>query len=107
MSDFPMPPPGWEDVPDGLDDLTDQERDLLGHLTVLTVQRSLQRSRPWARDYDRVSVALESIAEDGMVKLVGNATDVWVIVAGRPIVHAARDWLRWTAAVAERGAARN
>jgi hypothetical protein len=88
---------------EGLSDLTDRERDLLAHLTVLTIQRQLKP----ARSYERISVALAEIAENGDVLLRGDDDDVYVLILGRVIVHAARDWLRWTAFQVERHGDRN
>jgi hypothetical protein len=88
---------------DGLSDLTTTERDLLAHLTTLTIQRQLKP----ARSYDRVSVALGEIANDGQVLLRGDDHDVYVLICGRVIVHAARDWLRWHARMVERHGDRN
>jgi hypothetical protein len=107
MSDFPMPPDGWEDAPPGLGDLTGGERDLLAHLAVLVIQQGLVKTKPWARDYAVVAGALGELAADGQVELIGDDQDVWVVIRGRVITHAARDWLRWTALQAERSAARN
>ena len=87
---------------EGLCDLTNTERDLLAHLTTLTVQRQLKP----ARSYERVSVALGELA-DGDVLLRGDDRDVYVVIRGRVIVHAARDWLRWHAGMVERHEARN
>jgi hypothetical protein len=80
---------------EGLCDLTDRERDLLAHLTTLTIQRQLKP----ARSYERVSAALGELADDGDVLLRGDDRDVYVVIRGRVIVHAARDWLRWAATV--------
>jgi hypothetical protein len=88
---------------EGLSDLTDRERDLLAHLTVLTIQRQLKPER----SYERVSNALAAIADDGQVILRGDDLDVYVLICGRVIVHAARDWLRWHARMVERHGARN
>lgn len=88
---------------EGLCDLTNGERDLLAHLTTLTIQRQLKP----ARSYQRVSVALGELAGEGDVLLRGDERDVYVLIRGRVIVHAARDWLRWTALQVERHDARN
>jgi hypothetical protein len=88
---------------EGLSDLTDLERDLLAHLTTLTIQAQLKP----ARSYERVSDALGELANDGDVLLRGDDQDVYVIIRGRVIVHAARDWLRWHARMVERHEARN
>jgi hypothetical protein len=90
-------------IPEGLADLSGPERDLLAHLTVLTIQAQLKP----ARSYERVCDALAEIAGDGDVELVGNDRDVWVHIRGREIVHAARDWLRWTALQVERAGSHN
>jgi hypothetical protein len=76
---------------DGIPWLTDPQRDFLAHLTTLTVQRQLKPER----SYQRVSEALESVAGDGQVLLRGDDANVYVLVADRVIVHAARDWLEW------------
>jgi hypothetical protein len=89
--------------PEGLSDLTDRERDLLAHLLTMTVQTQLKP----ARSYERVSDALAAIADDGQVELRGDDQDVYVLVAGRVIVHAARDWLKWMAFQVERHGDRN
>jgi hypothetical protein len=83
---------------DGLSDLTTVERDLLAHLTTLTIQSQLKP----ARSYDRVSDALGELAGEGQVLLRGDDRDVYVLICGRVIVHAARDWLRWMALQVER-----
>jgi hypothetical protein len=104
----PEPPEWLSEVPEGLSDLTDRERDLLAHLTVLTMLPQMQRLKPdRGYTYERVADALGEIASDGDVKLVGDARDVWVLIRGRVIVHAARDWLRWHARMVERHDARN
>jgi hypothetical protein len=68
--------------------LSDAERDFLAYLTVMTV--ATQLDIPPAD----VAEALKELADRGEVRTVGDARDVHVIVSGRPIVHAARDWLR-------------
>jgi len=80
---------------DGIPWLTNRERDLLAHLSTITVQRQLKP----ARSYQRVSDALAEIAEDGQVLLRADDANVYVVICGRVIVHAARDWLRWAATV--------
>jgi hypothetical protein len=89
--------------PEGLSDLTTSERDLLAHLTTLVLQDQLKP----ARSYNRVSEALGELADDGDVLLRGDDRDVFVLIRGRVIVHAARDWLRWMALQVERHDARN
>jgi hypothetical protein len=86
---------------DGLPDLTNGERDLLAHLTTLTITRQVRH------DYDTVSRVLGELADDGQVILRGDDRDVFVVIAGRVIVHAARNWLRWMALQVERHDARN
>ena len=76
---------------DGIPWLTDREHDFLAHLTTITVQRQLKP----ARSYQRVSEALGEIADDGQVLLRADDANVYVLICGRVIVHAARDWLRW------------
>ena len=73
--------------------LTDRERDFLAHLTTLTIARQVSHG------YDAVSEALEELAGKGEVQLRADDANVWVLIAGRVIVHAARDWLRWAATV--------
>jgi hypothetical protein len=93
---------------EGLSDLTTTERDLLAHLSVLTMLPQMQRLKPdRGYTYQRVSDALAEIADDGDVTLLGDERDVYVLVRGRVIVHAARDWLRWHARMVERHDARN
>jgi hypothetical protein len=89
--------------PDGLSDLTGIERDLLAHLSVLTIQCQLKP----ARSYEVISSVLAELADEGQVKLLGDDQDVYVVIRGRVIVHAARDWLRWHARMVERHEARN
>jgi hypothetical protein len=86
---------GQVDDGDGIPSLTPRERDLLAHLSTLTIQRQLKP----ARSYQRVSEALGELADDGQVKLRADDANVWVLICGRVIVHAARDWLRWATTV--------
>jgi hypothetical protein len=76
---------------DKLNWLTDPHRDFLAYLTVLTIQPQLKPER----SFERVAEALEGLAADGEVKLLGDQQDVYVIIHGEVIVHAARDWLDW------------
>jgi hypothetical protein len=83
----------------GIPWLTGRERDLLAHLTTITIQRQLKPARP----YERVSDALGELADEGRVRLQADDANVWVLIRGRVIVHCARDWLeratqRWVAA---------
>ena len=80
---------------DGIPSLTPRERDLLAHLSTLTIQAQLKP----AQSYQRISEALGEIADDGQVLLRADDDNVWVLICGRVIVHAARDWLRWAATV--------
>ena len=88
----------------GIPWLTGPQRDFLAHLTVLTLLPQMQRLKPAAGyTYDRLSDALGAVADDGEVTLRGDDDNVYVLILGRVIVHAARDWLeymtpRWTAA---------
>ena len=79
----------------GIPWLTTRERDLLAHLSVLTVQAQLKP----ARSYERISDAMGELADRGEVLLRADDENVWVVVDGVPIVHAARDWLRWASTV--------
>jgi hypothetical protein len=75
----------------GIPWLTDPQRDFLAHLTVITIQRQLKP----ARSYARISDALGELADQGEVVLRADDDNVWVIIHGEVIVHAARDWLQW------------
>lgn len=75
----------------GIPWLTAPQRDFLAHLTTLTIQRQLKPER----SYQRVSEALESIAADGLILLRADDDNVYVLICGEVIVHAARDWLEW------------
>jgi hypothetical protein len=86
---------GQVDDGDGIPSLTPRERDLLGHLTTITIQRQLKP----ARSYQRVADALGELVDEGRVTLRADDDNVWVLICGRAIVHAARDWLRWAATV--------
>jgi hypothetical protein len=78
----------------GIPWLTGPQRDFLAHLTTLVCQRQLKPER----SYERVSAALEEIAEQGEITLRADHQNVWVLILGRSIVHAERDWLEWAAA---------
>jgi hypothetical protein len=71
--------------------LTDPERALLAELAVDTIARQVPH------DPETVRSVLDELAQEGRVALVGDERDVYVVVAGCQIVHAARDWLRWAA----------
>jgi len=75
----------------GIPWLTDPQRDFLAHLSTLCIQRQLKPER----SYERVSDALGELADEGDVILRGDDHNVYVLVHGRVIVHAARDWLEW------------
>ena len=89
---------------EGIPWLTDPQRDFLAHLTVLTLLPQMQQLKPdRGYTYERLSDALEDIAADGDISLRADDDNVWVLISGRSIVHAARDWLeymtpRWHAA---------
>jgi hypothetical protein len=76
---------------DGIPWLTDPQRDFLAHLTTLVCQQQLKPER----SYQRISEALEAIADDGEITLRADDHNVWVLICGRSIVHAERDWLEW------------
>ena len=83
----------------GIPWLTDPQRDFLAHLTVITVQPQLKP----ARSYERIADALGELAGRGEVLLRADDDNVWVIIHGQVVVHAARDWLelatqRWAVA---------
>jgi hypothetical protein len=78
----------------GIPWLTDPQRDFLAYLTVLTIQPQLKPER----SYERVADALGELAADGEVLLRGDNDNVFVIIHGQVIVHAARDWLEWATA---------
>lgn len=81
---------------DGIPWLTDPQRDFLAHLTVLTLLPQMQRLKPdRGYTYERLSDALEDIAEAGEISLRADDENVWVLIRGRSIVHAERDWLEW------------
>jgi hypothetical protein len=80
--------------PGGIPWLTNPQRDFLAHLLTLTCQRQLKPER----SYRRVSEALGDIAEEGLIDLRADDHNVWVLVCGRSIVHAERDWLEWASA---------
>jgi hypothetical protein len=89
---------------DGIPWLTNPQRDFLAHLTVITLLPQMQRLKPdCGYTYDRMSDALGEIADDGDITLRADHENVYVLIHGEVIVHAARDWLeymtpRWTAA---------
>jgi hypothetical protein len=78
----------------GIPWLTNSQRDFLAHLSVLCIQRQLKPPRPYAA----ISDALGELAGEGKVVLRADDDNVWVLILGRSIVHAARDWLEWAAA---------
>jgi hypothetical protein len=67
------------------------QRDFLAHLTVITIQPQLKP----ARSYQRIADALGELADQGEVLLRADDDNVFVIIHGQVIVHAARDWLEW------------
>jgi hypothetical protein len=75
----------------GIPWLTDPQRDFLAHLTVITIQPQLKP----ARSYQRIADALGELADHGEVLLRADDDNVFVIIHGQVVVHAARDWLEW------------
>ena len=67
------------------------QRDFLAHLTVITIQPQLKP----ARSYARISDALGELADQGEVVLRADDANLYVLICGEVIVHAARDWLEW------------
>jgi hypothetical protein len=80
---------------DGIPWLTARERDLLAWLTVRTIAPQLAH----AHTHEDLCDALGALADEGQVLLRADDANVWVLICGRVIVHAARDWLRWAATV--------
>jgi hypothetical protein len=78
---------------DGIPWLTNRERDFLAHLTALSIARQVPHS------YAAVAEALDQLAGEGQVSLRADDDNVWVLIAGHSVVHAARDWLRWASTV--------
>jgi hypothetical protein len=71
--------------------LTDPERDLLAYLAVRTIVE--QTGFEWKA----VCRTLGDCAERGEVVIHGDAVDVHLEVAGRPLVHCTREWLSFYA----------
>jgi hypothetical protein len=81
---------------DKLNWLTDPYRDFLAHLTVVTLLPQMQRWKPdQGYTYQRLAHAMGDLADAGEVEILGDQQDVYVLVHGEVIVHAARDWLEW------------
>jgi hypothetical protein len=78
----------------GIPWLTDPQRNFLAHLAVVTIQPQLKPERPYAR----ISEALGDLADAGEVELRADDHNVWLLICGEVIVHAARDWLEWATA---------
>jgi hypothetical protein len=76
---------------DKLNWLTDPHRDFLAYLTVLTIRPQLAHEHP----FDDVADALGELAERGEIHLLGDQENIYVVIGGEVIVHAARDWLDW------------
>ncbi len=72
-------------------DLDEAERDLMLYLGIRVVASQLHADPRSCAD------ALDVFAERGESQLEWTATDAWLRVAGKVIVHAARDWLHWMA----------
>ena len=84
MTDKPIP---W---------LTDPQQAFLAHLLVVTLLPQMQELKPDAGyTYERMHEALADIAEAGDIDLRADDDNVWVIIRGQSIVHAAREWLEW------------
>ena len=75
----------------GIPWLTDPQRDFLAHLTVITIQPQLKP----ARSDQRIADALGELADQGEMLLRADDDNVFVIIHGQVVVHAARDWLEW------------
>ena len=75
----------------GIPWLTNPQRNFLAYLTVLTIQPQLKP----ARSHQRIADALGELAASGEVILRADDDNVWVLIHGQVIVHAARDWLEW------------
>jgi hypothetical protein len=75
----------------GIPWLTDPQRAFLAHLLTLCIQRQLKPER----SYERVAEALQEIDDAGDIELRADYENVWVLVRGESIVHAARDWLEY------------
>jgi hypothetical protein len=81
---------------EGIPWLTTPQRDFLAHLTVLTLLPQMQRLKPnHGYTYQRLADALGDIADEGLIDLRADDENVWVLISGESIVHAARDWLEW------------
>ena len=82
----------------GIPWLTDPQREFLAHLTVVTLLPQLQEWKPdEGYTYDRLLHGLGAVAEDGDMDLTADNENVWVLIRGKVIVHAERDWLEWMA----------
>jgi hypothetical protein len=80
----------------GIPWLTTPMQDFLAHLMVLTLLPQMQQLKPDAGyTYARLHDALGDLAEAGDVDLRADDENVWVLIHGQSIVHAARDWLEW------------
>jgi hypothetical protein len=71
--------------------LTDEERSLLNMLAIRVV------AEQGGTDLETAAAALDTFTEKGQVILQGDATDVHLVVSGKPIVHATREWLAFHA----------
>ena len=80
----------------GIPWLTDPQRELLAPLTVTTLLPQMQRLKPdRGYTYGRMLAALADIEDAGEVRVRADDQNVWVLIHGQSIVHAARDWLEW------------
>jgi hypothetical protein len=81
---------------DGIPWLTDPQQAFLAHLTVITLLPQMQEWKPDdGYTYDRLLDAMGDLAAAGEVDLRADQQDVYVLIRGQVIVHAARDWLEW------------
>jgi hypothetical protein len=80
----------------GIPWLTAPQRDFLAHLTVATLLPQMQEHKPdRGYTYERLSEALGDLADAGDVELLGDQQQVYVLIRGKPIVHADRGWLEY------------
>jgi hypothetical protein len=85
-----------EDQQAGIPWLTGPQRDFLAHLSVLTLLPQMQRLKPdRSYTYERLSDALGEIADEGLIDLRADDENVYVLISGQVVVHAARDWLEY------------
>lgn len=71
--------------------LNDDERSLLNALAIRVVADQTNS------DPETAAAVLDKLAGEGEVELRGDAEDVNLVVSGKSIVHAKRDWLAFHA----------